>query len=36
MTVISGISQTWPYAVVDIRPIELSGPTPPSWAAPRS
>jgi hypothetical protein len=36
MTVISDISQTWPDAIVDIRPIELGGPTPPSWAAPCS
>jgi hypothetical protein len=36
MTVISDISQTWPDAIVDIRAIDLVGPTPPSWAAPRS
>jgi hypothetical protein len=36
MTVISDSSQTWPDAIVDTKPIELSGPTPPSWAAPRS
>jgi hypothetical protein len=36
MTVISDISQTWPDAIVDVRAIDLVGPTPPSWAAPRS